>query len=217
MLRFAEEITLLALNDETGRPHRNLEPQSFECAIAGALILELAFMNRLDTDIETLTLLKTDSTGDPLLDDVVATLKTAGETMPIVQAVAKLTLKARDYEPRLFAGLVQKGILEEKDSGFLWIKGERTYPTIDGKEEVEVRTRIRKVILTHTLPDPRDIAIISLMEACKLHRTVFISEELSECRQKIKQVAAMDFIGQAMLKALEEVKETPLEQLAHKA
>lgn len=217
MLRFAEEITLLSLNDETGKLHRNLEEQSFECAIAGALLLELAFLNRVDTDLDSLMLLKTDATGDPLLDEVISTLKVAGDKMPTIQAIAKLTLKAREFEPRLLAGLVHKGILLEKDSSFLWIKGERTYPMIDGKEEMEVRTRIRKIILTDTMPDPRDIAIISLMEACKLHRSVFIGDELSRCRNKIKQIAAMDFIGQAMFRALEEIKETPLEEIAHKA
>lgn len=217
MLRFAEEITLLALNDETGKMHRNLEEQSFECAIAGALLLELAFMNRVDTDVDNLMLLNLEPTGDTLLNESIAALKFGGDKMSITQAVAKLTLKAREFEPRLFASLVYKGILQEKDSSFLWIKGERTYPTIDGKEEMEVRTRIRKIILTDTIPDPRDIAIISLMEACKLHRTVFIPEELSSCRKKIKQIAAMDFIGQAMLKALEEIKESSLEEIAHKA
>ncbi|WOO39319.1 GOLPH3/VPS74 family protein [Rubellicoccus peritrichatus] len=217
MLRFAEEITLLALNDETGKMHRNLEEQSFECAIAGALLLELAFMNRVDTDVDNLMLLNTEPTGDTLLNEAIAALKIAGDKMQITQAIAKLTLKARDIEPRLLASLVYKGILEEKDSSFLWIKGERTYPMIEGKEEMEVRTRIRKIILTDTIPDPRDIAIISLMEACKLHRTVFVPEELSSCRKKIKQVAAMEFIGQAMLQALEEIKESSLEEIAHKA
>lgn len=217
MLRFAEEIILLALNDETGKPHRNLEPQSFECAIAGAIILELAFMNRIDTDADYLMLLNKDTTSDPLLDDALHALSAGGDKMPIVQAVARLTLKAEDYEPRLFAGLVHKGILQEKNRSFLWIKGERTYPAIDGHEEVEVRTRIRKVILTDTLPDPRDIAIISLMETCKLHRTVFIPDELSRCRNKIKQIAAMEFVGQAMLSALDQIRNTPIEEIANKA
>ncbi len=217
MLRFAEEIILLALNDETGKLHRNLEPKSLECAVAGAMLMELAFMNRIDTDVENLMLLNTDSTGDPLLDEVISTLSSMGKKMPLVLAVAKVTLKASGMEQRILAGLIHKGILEEKDSSFLWIKGERTYPMIDGKDEVEVRTRIRKIILTDTLPDPRDVAIISLMETCKLHRTVFIGEELSRCRNKIKQVAAMDFIGQAMLRALELAQENPLEELAHEA
>lgn len=217
MLRFAEEIILLALNDETGKLHRNLEEKSLECAVAGAMLMELAFMNRVDTDLENLMVLKTDSTGDPLLDEVVTLLASVGDKMPLVQAVAKVTLKASGLEERILAGLVHKGILEEKDSSFLWIKGERTYPLLDGHDEVEVRTRIRKIILTDTMPDPRDVAIISLMETCKLHRTVFLGEELSRCRNKIKQVAAMDFIGQAMLKALELAQEKPLEELAHQA
>lgn len=216
MLRFAEEIILLALNDETGKLHRNLPEKALECAIGGAMLMELAFLNRIDNDITELTVLKSDPTGDPLLDEAIAALTLEGRKITILKAVAKLTLRAPEMEKRLLAGLVHKGILQEKDSSFLWIKGERTYPLIDGKAETEVRTRIRKIILTDTLPDPRDIAIISLMETCKLHRTVFVPEELSSCRNKIKQIAKMDFIGQAMLQALEKAQEMPLEEIAHR-
>ncbi len=214
MLRFAEEIVLLALNDETGKISRNVPEQSLECAIAGAFLMELDFMNRIDAGVETVTLVNAEPTGDPLLDETIALLGKVDHSTVIVQALAKLMLKAGEFESRLLASLVHKGILKEQDKSFLWMKGERTYPTIDGREESEVRTRIRMIILTDTLPDPRDVAIISLMEACKLYRTVFLNEELSECRKRIAQVAKMDFIGQGIARLLKLTETRPIEAIA---
>ncbi|GHB93769.1 GOLPH3/VPS74 family protein [Cerasicoccus arenae] len=205
MLRFAEEITLLALNDETGVMHRTVSQRAYEYAIAGALTMELAFLNQVDTDAENVTLVDAKPTGDPLLDEALSILKGLGKEPSIVTAIEALAAKAGDFEPRIFAGLVHKGILEAREKRFLWIKGERTYPMINGKEETEVRTRIRMTILAEgAIPGPRDVAIIALMEATKLYRVVFVRDELSHCRKKIHQFAQMDFIGQGIAKAIEQ-------------
>ncbi len=204
MLRFAEEITLLSLNDETGVLHRLVSRRAYDYAVAGALMMELAFLNQLDTDTENVIMLDTKPSGDPLLDESLAVLSRMGSQPTIVEAIEALAQRAPELEPRLFAGLVHKGILEEREKKFLWIKGERTYPMIDGKEETEVLTRIRMTILAEgAIPDPRDVAIIALMEATKLYRVVFIRDELAHCRKKIRQFAQMDFIGQGIAKALE--------------
>ncbi|MEO0796140.1 MAG: GPP34 family phosphoprotein [Verrucomicrobiota bacterium] len=204
MLRFAEEITLLSLNDETGVMHRNVSRRSYDYAIAGALIMELAFLNRLDTDAEHIIMLKDMPAGDPLLDEALKILSGMDENPPITAAIEVLAARSASFEPRIFAALVHKGILEEREKRFLWMKGERTYPVIDGKEETEVLTRIRMTVLAEdAIPDPQDVAIIALMEATKLHRVVFLRDELSRCRRRIHQLAQMDFIGQGIANALD--------------
>jgi len=204
MLRFAEEITLLALNDETGVMHRNVSRRAYDYAVAGALLMELAFLNRVDTDAENLIMLKALPTSDPLLDDSLKILKGLEENPPIVAAVEALAKRSPDFEPRIFAALIHKGILEEREKKFLWMKGERTYPIIDGKEEMEVQTRIRMTVLNQdAIPDPRDVAIIALIEATKLYRVVFTNSELGGCRQRVRQLSRMDFIGQGIANALE--------------
>lgn len=203
MLRFAEEITLLALNDETGVMHRNVPRRAFDYAIAGALMMELAFLNQLDTDADNVIMLDTKPTNDPLLDEALLIISGLGAQPSIVATIEALAAKAEHFEPRIFASLVHKGILEEREKRFLWMKGERTYPMIDGKEETEVRTRIRMTILAEdVIPDPKDVVIIALMEATKLYRVIFIGDELRHCRKKIHQFAKMDFIGQGIAEAL---------------
>ena len=51
MLRFAEEIVLLLLNDDDGRFAR-VPNVSLDYALAGGVLMDLALENRIDTDLE---------------------------------------------------------------------------------------------------------------------------------------------------------------------
>ena len=50
-LRFAEEITLLMLNDEDGE-FVHVPGWSMQCAYAGAVLMDLALEYRIDTDLK---------------------------------------------------------------------------------------------------------------------------------------------------------------------
>lgn len=61
MLPFTEEILLL-LGDEEGEflPSRK---HAFECALAGAALMDLAFAYRIDTDLQVLVVIDPTPTG----------------------------------------------------------------------------------------------------------------------------------------------------------
>ena len=78
MLTFAEEIMLLMLDDDgLFLPIRG---GSVEHVLAGAVLMDLAFANRIDTDPEQLVLLDRTPTGTPMLDRVLALLADSDET-----------------------------------------------------------------------------------------------------------------------------------------
>ena len=67
-LRFSEELLLLALDDATGKLHP-LPERALDLAIVGALLMELAFRNQIDTDNKNLTILNREATDhDPSAD-----------------------------------------------------------------------------------------------------------------------------------------------------
>ena len=53
MLRFAEEILLLLLNEEQGDLAPVLSPHSLNVVLAGAVLMDLALEDRIDTDLKT--------------------------------------------------------------------------------------------------------------------------------------------------------------------
>ena len=79
MLRFAEEIMLLILDDISGEFARVPE-WSLRCALAGAVLMDLALENRIDTDPERLFLIDPTPVGDDLLDPVLASIAQSPET-----------------------------------------------------------------------------------------------------------------------------------------
>ena len=78
MLRFAEEIILLLLNDDDGRFAR-VSRWSLDYALAGGVLMDLALENRIDTDLENLILVDATPVGDSLLDPTLADIEAGGE------------------------------------------------------------------------------------------------------------------------------------------
>ena len=78
MLRFAEEIILILLDDEDGKFVR-VPRWSLNYALAGGVLMDLAMENRIDTDIENLMLIDATPVGDSLLDPVLAEIAAEGQ------------------------------------------------------------------------------------------------------------------------------------------
>ena len=215
MLRFAEEILLLALDDKTGRLHA-LPERALEFALAGAVLAELAFLDRLDTDATTLVIKNAAPLGDPVLDEALKCLPKDEPKLTIQKALARVALKADVLKKLLFEELTRKGILQPHEQKFLWVMRERRYPMVNDREEREVCARIREVILTPgAIPDPRDVVLIGLMDACDLDSFVFTPAELDRSAERIKQICRMDFIVQALARAIGEIQQAILEVIAY--
>ena len=214
MLRFAEEILLLALDEKTGKLHA-LPERALEFAIAGALLAELAFKNRIDTDTTQVLIQDASPTGDAVLDLALASLPRGEMKMTIQKALARIALKAGPIKALLFAELVRKGILKQQEQTFLWTMRDRRYPVIDNHEEVEVRARIRAAVLTPgEIPAPQEVVLIGLMDACDLDSVVFTPVEIDQYAERIKQISRMDFIVQALARAIGEIQQAILEVIA---
>ena len=117
MLRFAEEILLLLLDENRG----DLTPVpgwSLSCALAGAMLMDLALENRIDTDLEQLMLVDATPLGDDLLDPVLAEIAQSERTHPARFWVEHFAAQADDLRERALARLAERNIVEEKRAAF---------------------------------------------------------------------------------------------------
>ena len=62
----------------------------------------------------------------------------------------------------------------------------RRYPTRDGKTVEEVQLRVMRTIFSDDIPDPHDIVIICLADACGVFRSILSKEELAEVQERIR-------------------------------
>ena len=90
----------------------------------------------------------------------------------------------------------------------------RRYPAVDGKADREVKLRIMAVLFSDEIPDPRDIVIVCLAEACGIFQALLSSRELALASARIEQVRKLDLIGQAISQAVWDI-ETSLAMAMH--
>ena len=204
-LRFAEEITLLMLNDEDGEFVR-VPGWSMQCAFAGAVLMDLALENRIDTDLKRLVLIDPTPVGDDLLDPTLALIAEATETHDARHWVDHLADNAETIRERALQRLVARGILRREEDRFLWVFQSRRYPIVDGEPEREVKLRIMEVLFSNEIPDPRDIVLLCLVDACGILRELLTAKELERASERVDQVRKLDLIGQAVSKAVWDIQ-----------
>lgn len=205
MLGFVEEIVLLQLDDRHGS-FVDLPQSAADVVIAGAGLMELALANRVDTDVERLIVVDASPTGDDILDDVLTRLTTSSDELTSAGAIALVTLDARKLQDKALKRLVAKGVLRQTDGRWLWVFHSRRYPVVDDREQREVKTRLRQVLLTDEIPDPRDIVLICLIDACGLLGLVLTPDEIAGTAPRVETLARLDLIGQAVTRAVAEIR-----------
>ena len=202
-LTFTEEIVLLALDDQTGA-QLHLPVTALSYGLAGAVLADLAVAGKIDTDPERLTVLDPSPTGDPLLDPWLALITAGTTTHSVAYWLSLLSDRRKEIEQPALDRLMARGILRREDKKILWVIGLRRYPTVDGHERTEVRTRLGKLILGEDLPDPRDAILISLLHGCRLTYHIFECPEFAAREQRLATLAKMDLVGREVATATTE-------------
>src|SRR5579872_4667132 len=101
---------------------------------------------------------------------------------------------------------ITRGILKEENGRHLWVFRTRRYPVIDDSEQQEVRARLRRLLMSDDIPDPRDVVLVCLIDACALAGFVLSGAELDAAAPRVEQLRKMDLIGQAVTKAASETE-----------
>ena len=95
----------------------------------------------------------------------------------------------------------------------MWMFKSRRYPMIDGEAEREVKLRIMGVLFSDEIPDPRDIMIICLVDACGIFKELLSRRQLGQVTPRIEQVRKLDLIGQAMSQAIRDIELTVISSM----
>ena len=206
MLRFAEELLLLLIDEKRG----DLVPipeWPLACALAGAILTDLELESRIDTDPDRLMLLDPTPLDDELLDPVLADVAMAGETRNARVWVEQVADRGDEIRDRTLACLVTRGILEGQEDGFVSLQPSvsrtRRYPSLDPAAREDVRLRVMRVLFSDDIPDPRDVVIIGLADACGVFERLLSPTEYAEAQARIALLGRMDLIGRAVAEAIE--------------
>jgi Golgi phosphoprotein 3 len=204
-LSLAEELLLLALNDEKGTVLM-AGSMGLPYGLAGALLVELVEAGFLRIEGKTLVAARAGSARDEILDEVLGVIRSAKRTRDTKYWVGKIGRSAGKIRRKLADRLVDKRILQKEEHRLLLIFPTKRYPQTDPMPEYGIRERVRQALRGMTPPDERTAALISLVHACELTGMLFDKGERREAKRRAKEIGASQPVGSAVARVIEAAK-----------
>ncbi len=189
-----EEFLLLTLEDEGGQ-FDTVPEILLTCGVAGALLMDLSLRGRIDSDLTAVWVVDPTPTGDSLLDQVLAQVASEPLTLDASAWLRKVSVTALKYRQAAIERLCERGILHPVDVGFRWVMQSRRYPVSHGSERVEVKERLKQLMLGGEIPTPYDCALVSLAASCRVFERILAPRLFNDARVRIDQLAGLDMIG----------------------
>lgn len=196
-LTLADEIVVLMLQDDTGAI-RSACAGVANIAIAGGMLMELALLGRIDTDLTSLFIVDPVPVGDKLLDQTLQQIAAEPQKRSSAWWIERLGLHSGDLSGRVLARLVEAGILRVEEQQFLWVFSRRAYPPSSGREEREAKARLMSVIFDDALPTPRDTLLVSLADSTGILDQMLTSKELGKVSKRVAEVVALEEISRSV-------------------
>lgn len=205
MLTLTEDLVLLALDDHSGRI-LPVDDIGYRHALAGAVLLDLALLGRLENRDGALRVSDRTNTGEDLLDRWRETIEAEEEPLELRVWIARLALASEQIETAALSSLVDRGILEKQETNFLWVFETRRYPMLDGTEEKEVKRRICDVLLSDEEPSQADAILVGLVDDARLLPHILSDAETRESARRVAQVRDLDVIGKEVAAVIEHLR-----------
>jgi Golgi phosphoprotein 3 (GPP34) len=185
-LTLADEIVVLMLDDDTG----SIKPECASVAnmaIAGGILMELALLGRIDTDLKSLFVVDPKPVDDELLDLALQKIAAEPKKRPSEWWIRALGL-----------GLHSQRILRADDRRFLWVFSRRAYPQKSGREEREAKARLVSVIFNDDVRDSRDTLLLGLADSTGVLKAILSPEDMRKASTRIAQVIALEEINRSL-------------------
>jgi hypothetical protein len=205
MLTLKEQLLLLALHDEKGSVVFSAST-ALSFGLAGAILMELTQKERVQMEGKNLILIDDRPTGDDILDEALAVIKGIKRLRRPAIWVRSLPTRLKKLKDRLADRMVEKGILRRDEKRALFFIPYHRYPTQDGRQEYNLRERIRSAIASGKQPNEQLAVLISLVLACGLINEVFPKGERREAKKRAKEISQSDVYGRAVSESVQAVQ-----------
>lgn len=180
----AEELVLLAYDDETGRP--SVSRIALDLGLAAAILVELMLRDRIVAD-GGLRVVDRTPTGEPVLDEVLARVG-ADAPHPVMSWLQRLRLGVRDL---VLKSLVQRGVIRDQAVTALEYIPLHRYPTVDPSSEARTRARLAEALTGASIPDERTAALATLVAGVRMTPTLGLTgDAVAEAHQRLEEIAA---------------------------
>ena len=197
MAGLAETLALLTVDEDGVLLH--LEQDVFDCAWAGAALLDLAFAGRIDTDLDGLHVIDGAPTGVAGLDRVLDKIAARGTGVDTRGWVRELSgVEAVAIRDSAMAALTARGVLAARRGG--------RYRWLEAEERLAARRRLAATLQGDDIPDPWDVALVALLDAADLLPEILAAEALEGVDERLAQLRGLDLIGREVAGAVADIE-----------
>jgi hypothetical protein len=211
-LTLAEQMLLIALDDEKGR---DTTQWGSDAGLSGALLLDLARLQLLDTDAgDTIVALDGAQPDHELLRDVYAKIRGSSKRRSAKGWVEHLPRELKPLRQRVARGLVQRGIVSEEHSKMLGILTTTRFPTVDPSPERNLRGQLAEVLLADREPTEEEALLVGLLEPLGLIDSIVPKDQRRDARKRAKSVAEQGLTGTAVRDAIRAVQAAVIAAIA---
>jgi len=215
MLTMLEEVVLLAVDENTGGL-RSTREFGTAYALVGAVLFDLALAGKIDTDTETIQIIDRAPTGNATLDGILAEMARRLDLNTVQDWIEHIYRRQADLEGEALAALIQQGILRHEQSKRLWVVDVERFPMTSNRHQQHVKVRLAEAIRTDSIPDTRDIMLVSIAEPCGLLGYVMDEAELARRRDRIQMLCNLETISRKVTRAIARLDRTLRLQAAPK-
>jgi hypothetical protein len=180
----ADELLLLAYDDETGRCSVSLI--ALDLGMAAAVLVDLALHGRIEVTNRAIVPVNPAPTGHSVDDEILGRI-CAEQPQPVAFWLQRLRHNLR---PHVLESLISQGVIRDQDETAWDIIHVHRYPTVDLSVEKGSRDRLAAALTGEAIPDERTAALATLVAAVRMEPTLGLTgEAVAEAHARLEEIA----------------------------
>ena len=200
----AEDVLLLATDDATGKS--TISSIQLDPALAGAVLIELVVAGRVNLQGEARPGEGGRRRWHPAWRSGARCRAAEPDRQGPAQARAAIRLLAKGLRARLNDLLEQRGILRRESGKVLGLFPTTRWPARDTESELEVRAQVVGALLKGQEPDGRAAAVISVLTAADMLKTVVQRSDIKAAKARGTEIAAGNWAGDGIRRVIQETQ-----------
>jgi len=171
-LNTVEKFLLLAKHPE--KFWFRISEIQFKFGLIGACFLELSLKNTIDVKNDRFIIinkLKSTNSEYPGFERISDLIENSTKERKPRYWIQKIARKSRIYKWEFLNGLEKKKLIRIEHKTFLWIPYRRCY-LIDSRTRNKLIEHLREIVLYKKKKSEEDVAILGMVEACKMHKII---------------------------------------------
>lgn len=196
LLSLKEKFVLLCLHPEKGKIY--WDAQYYNYGVTGAILLELAGLQKVKIADKRLIINDVKKTGDPVLDFVLDQLGQSQKDKKVATWMQRFSSfrMVRRLKGMILDGLVDKRILGKEEATFLFFFKYFRYPARETKIRAALLKNVEDFVLRNRETETDIKLLASLVGSAQITSRVFEKADRKAARKRLKEINKENEVSQ---------------------